>query len=144
MFRSRIEENEFRSRESESNRVAVFIPIYRIRVVKATEGSEPSRIAITLLKLFWYTLKMYIARYGMYRLVWNELFDIAYRYDPNGWIFCPENGLFCHTVEDRPRPSSTGVLGGRGCIVSFDHGVDTRVCLAAMGVTRPTPRACNP
>ncbi|KAA3487507.1 hypothetical protein EPI10_031327 [Gossypium australe] len=29
--RSRIEENRHRSRESESNRVAVFIPIYRIR-----------------------------------------------------------------------------------------------------------------
>ncbi|KAA3461824.1 hypothetical protein EPI10_028366 [Gossypium australe] len=40
------------------------------KVVKATEGSGPSRIVITLLKSFWYTLKMYKARYGMYGLVW--------------------------------------------------------------------------
>ncbi|KAA3479904.1 hypothetical protein EPI10_020381 [Gossypium australe] len=31
MFRSRTEENRFRSRECENNRVPVFIPTYRIR-----------------------------------------------------------------------------------------------------------------
>ncbi|KAA3466805.1 hypothetical protein EPI10_001871 [Gossypium australe] len=56
---SRTEENGLRSRESES---------YRVAVVKATEGSGPSRIVITLLNLFWYTLELYKTRYGMYRL----------------------------------------------------------------------------
>ncbi|KAA3461635.1 hypothetical protein EPI10_028190 [Gossypium australe] len=63
-LRSRTEENRFRSRESES-----------IRVVKATEGSGPSQIVITLIYLFWYTLELYKARNGMYRLVfWYNLF----------------------------------------------------------------------
>ncbi|KAA3481036.1 hypothetical protein EPI10_021434 [Gossypium australe] len=41
----------------------------KAKVVKATEGSGPSRIVITLLNLFWYTLELSKARYGMYRLV---------------------------------------------------------------------------
>ena len=39
------------------------------RSSKLLKGSGLSRIVITLLNLFWYTLKMYMARYGMYRLV---------------------------------------------------------------------------
>ncbi|KAA3487068.1 hypothetical protein EPI10_030924 [Gossypium australe] len=47
----------------------------KFKVVKATEGSGPSLIVITLLNLFWYTLELYKARYGMYRLVfWYNLF----------------------------------------------------------------------
>ncbi|KAA3480650.1 hypothetical protein EPI10_021067 [Gossypium australe] len=54
-LRSRTEENEFRSRENESNRVAISVPVkLNSRSSKLLKARGPSRIIITLLNLFWY------------------------------------------------------------------------------------------
>ncbi|KAA3469737.1 hypothetical protein EPI10_015497 [Gossypium australe] len=120
--RSRTEGNGLRSRESESNRVAIsisvksnlrYVDLYTkcvYKIVKATKGSGPSRIVITLLNLFWYILKIFDPRCRWHIGLANSLFL------PHG---CGTRSTRTCLVavepsQFRPQPRYTGVLGGRG------------------------------